>query len=420
MLKFSQTFYMECILAAVNYYNDHVFQHYESLDITIIQNELPAELRGGSTNYTQERIYDTFAKGNPDTFAQHHDIDQVLNELQIDETSLIVVGGGPIGLTLAALLCDKYPTRRILLIDARIEIDHVRKPYTRTRRLYGVGSMKINDVESTLHNALDQRPNIRYLFTDRLYVERICKVRGVKCVFDCTGGRFKEFQNRPYDNLMLTTDSTGKSIALFKNQYGTFLCRGPLNNKCEKNIRLVSQPEDVPGYDYVSRELVVTYEQGGRSIDFNIIDGTDPFTGAPQMMIPPDLTGQQSLKTVINQLNWYRERNMFYGVPDDALYEVNSWNPTKPVKISWFRAGLRFHHRRPADIHPVGTDSYLVKFDIGDTLGAVPIKYGTNIPIGRNIMLNLLLPAVDRVLQCTDNAAQAAQAAQAAAQAMAS
>jgi hypothetical protein len=379
---------MECLNEYIEKYNSEVFSNYDKVNANLFDTTLLANfpMLGGAppVDYTSVTIPDSYynqdntSSVNLNTVAMDADL--------IGKPLFIIMGGGPIGLSLAAYLCDTYNDIISLVVDTRVSggTQHIRSPFTRERRLSGLGLLAINDVESALYTVLRQRTNIRFLFvrsptilTDlvRAYLPRF--------VFNCTGSRSREFVNDIADTLILNRDRSGKIMQIIRNMDGDYFVG--------RDNTFVPLPDPTNDYHYLDIENIITFTQG----DFSL----DVWTNIEM----PD--GDMGTKTYMEAYD-FADSILRGGLVESPTSDAISQSFTRldrrqPVVVSKFVAGLRIHSRYPCQAHSL-QDHIFVKFDMGDSMGSVPVRYGNNIAIGRKIIMGLLLPVLDSMMKCLE------------------
>jgi hypothetical protein len=71
-------------------------------------------------------------------------------------------------------------------------------------------------------------------------------------------------------------------------------------------------------------------------------------------------------------------------------------------RSSSFKAGLKLSRRKLCQLHHIGPN-YVIKFDLGDSMGSVPVASGNNIAVGTKVLNRNVLPTVARMLECITN-----------------
>lgn len=379
----------QCLQPLIDKYNAEVFSNYDKLNANVFDSTLTVAFPqlGGSppVDYTVEPIPDSFY--NPDAKNTNEintaDMDSVL----LGKKLFLIMGAGPIGLSLAANLCDAYPDYVILVIDVRIHnnIQHLRPPYKRERRLAGLGLIAINDVESALYTVLRQRTNVKFLFVNSPTITHDLVFSYVpRFVFNCTGSRSKEFVNDIADTLILNRDRNGLIMQIVREAAtgNYFVHRGG-------KFRQLPGPTDANPFIYLYKEHINTFTQGDVSIDVWTRDE-----------LPDSVMGDVSF----DDAHKLADKILLAGLVEsptntDLIKVFDTFDKTLSVTVSKFEAGLRIHSRYPCQVHDFNGHIF-VKFDLGDSLGAVPVRHGTNIAIGRKIIMGLLLPLIDEMIAC--------------------
>jgi hypothetical protein len=147
----------------------------------------------------------------------------------------------------------------------------------------------------------------------------------------------------------------------------------------------------------MSTEYVITISQGGdSSIDIWA-------TGFPQVLInnPAGITGTyEETINFVNQL--YEYGYILHPGREITLAKFQFFNPYEQFTASSFKAGLKLSRRKLCQLHHIGPN-YVIKFDLGDSMGSVPIATGNNIATGTKVLNRNVLPAVERMLECITN-----------------
>jgi len=297
---------------------------------------------------------------------------------------------------------------------------HVRPDYGRLRTLGGLGGITIKQVEEERYGILVQSSqihrNVYTLYHPNLRVEHmIRRYSSIKFVFNCTGGRTRSLLNSITKKLVIgrslaedidADDAVESAVRLNR----TYTIRKP-------RTRLTRLASDDDGNTYkltmdgklltynveqddtfirMSTEYVITITQGPFTIDIWV-------TEFPQILIDnPAITGT------------YEETMNFVNQLYDGAYVINPpnrqvtfekfqfFNPQELFTASSFKAGLKLSRRKLCQLHHVGPN-YVIKFDLGDSMGSVPVSSGNNIATGTKVLNRNVLPVVERMLECITN-----------------
>jgi hypothetical protein len=395
-----------CLKPLIEAYNKDVLINYDPFFTMELNRQWSDAQVGGD-------ITDTFHNG-VDSAEFFRNIDYAMAVPNV----FLVLGGGPVGLELSNALCLRYPDSRVILYDSRVKRvgpPHVRPDYGRLRTLGGLGNITIKEVEERRFTELiANNNNIITLYHPNLRVENLIRrYSSIKFVFNCTGGRTRSLLNSITEKLVI-----GRSLAADIDDYNVNENRVRLNPRyTEKRPRTkitrIASDDDgntyklkmdgklltynvEPGETYIkmSTEFVITITQGELSVDI----WANRF---PDILVnyPAGITGTYA--ETIAFVNALYDEGYIVHPPDrrETLGKFALFDREQQFTASSFKAGLKLSRRKLCQLHHLGPN-YVIKFDLGDSMGSVPISTGNNIATGTKVLNRNVLPAVERMLAC--------------------
>lgn len=340
----------------INEYNSTVLEPY------IIGIDHFNQEQWGGSNFT-DPIKDSFY----DIVHLYNNEQDMYNMVFGGSKIFMVIGGGPSGLNLANSLADAFPEYTILVIDNRVVENHLRQPFTRYRIIYSLGNIAINKYEIERFIEAQRKPNIKFLFSNNVDLEKMIKKYNIPFVFNATGGRLNTLKN-PYTNLIQVMD-------LEIRWDGERNCY-ELNNQC------LEGDED---YVFIGEEHVITIIQ-----DQNYMDIWT--SNKPQFRVIDSIIYQEMIDLVEN----LEPGNVDLETIKDDL--KNKFDINKNFRIESFQSRTRISKRHPLFLQKLNGKSFF-KFDVGDALAKVPIALGTNIIMTERIIENKIIPTIMEIIQ---------------------
>jgi hypothetical protein len=398
-----------CLKPLIDAYNKDVLINYDPFFTMELNRQWRDAQVGGD-------IFDTFHNGvDSDNFFRHIDFAMAAPNV------FLVLGGGPVGLELSNALCLRYPDSRVLLYDSRAKRGgppHVRPAYGRLRTLGGLGNITIKEVEERrFAELLNNNNNIITLYHPNLRVENLIRrYSSIKFVFNCTGGRTRSLLNSITEKLVI-----GRSLASDIDDYNvdeTPLRLNPRYTEKRPRTRITRLASDDDGNTYklnmdgklltynveagetyikMSTEFVITITQGELSVDIWARMFPDILVNNPE-----GITGTYA--ETIAFVNTLYDNGYIVHPHDrqDTLVKFALFDQDEEFRVSSFKAGLKLSRRKLCQLHHLGPN-YVIKFDLGDSMGTIPVASGSNIATGTKVLNRNVLPAVERMLACITN-----------------
>jgi hypothetical protein len=401
-----------CLKPLIDAYNKDVLINYDPFFTMELNRQVRNAQVGGD-------IPDSFYNG-VDSAVFLENIDALMAARQ---NVFLVLGAGPVGLQLSNALCLGYPDSIVLLYDSRAKTagpPHVRPDYGRLRTLGGLGGRTIKEVEEERFGILMQSShihgNVYTLYHPNLRVENLIRrYSSIKFLFNCTGGRTRSLLNSITKKLVigrsLAEDIDGDNEA----ESAVRLNRRYTNKKPRTSITRIASDGDGNTYKLtmdgklltynveqdetfikMSTEFIITITQGELSIDIWASE-------FPQILIDnPAITG--TYEETITFVNALYDNGYVINPPDRqvTLAKFELFNHAGRFTASSFKAGLKLSRRKLCQLHHIGPN-YVIKFDLGDSMGSVPVASGNNIAVGTKVLNRNVLPTVARMLECITN-----------------
>jgi hypothetical protein len=397
---------IRCLQTLVDEYNKDVLVNYDpffTMEINRQWNQVAGDIQDSFYNGADSQLF-------------YANIDGIMSN---GNGAFLVLGAGPVGLEVANALCLQYPNSSVLLYDSRSIAGgppHRRPNYSRYRSLAGLQGITIKQVEETRLLLLQNRPNIYTLYHPRLNVEAMVKrYASIKFVFNCTGGRTTSLLNSVTDTLhigrSLPADIDGEQV---DENYARLNPRFTTKRPRLTNTRIAS---DDSGNTYklnfdgkmltyavnpadtfikMSTEYVITISQGEISIDIWASSFPPIVENAPNGILT------DNYENTVGFINELYNQGYIIHPPNRqiTLDKLVVFNPAQPFKATSFKAGLKLSRRNLCQIHHFTPFNYVVKFDLGESMGSLPITSGSNIATATKVLNRNVLPIVARMLDC--------------------
>lgn len=345
---------IEDIVAA---FNSKVFEQYA-------QHHNEDDMFGGG-DFTKEPV--------PDSLFDKGEKMQYLKELICAQNVFLIIGGGPVGLYMADILSNEFKTHNIIVLENRTEKEHMRKPFSRHRRLavspLGEGKL-ISEIEVHMYTKLNDKENVFFIFSKEISPEYLIDTCEINFVFNATGGRLEEIKNRIQD-IIIFDSMNDKRITQDGDDwiYSSF---------DYDDVEL-----DKIGSDFVSVskiDHVVSVSQNGKYTDVWV----DKNPTSSQKIFSYD-----ELMTYVSDLNPKNPKiNEFKTILE------RKFDPQNSFEVITFDTGFKISTRKPLDYHATKNRKGFFMFNVGESLAAVPIWSGQNVLLAVNIASTIIVPTI--------------------------
>jgi len=146
----------------------------------------------------------------------------------------------------------------------------------------------------------------------------------------------------------------------------------------------------------MSTEHVITISQGELSIDLWASSFPPIVENAPNGGLRDNY---ENTVEFINEL--YNQGYIVH--PQNrqvTLDKLVVFNHAQQFTATSFKTGLKLSRRNLCQIHHFSPLNYVVKFDLGESMGSLPISSGSNIATATKVLNRNVLPMIARMIEC--------------------